>query len=90
MESERDLVLDGNAVAGSLHEIFGEDMTMSLTTCDRCGTGSRMAALRVFARGPGVVLRCPACEAVMVRIAQTPHGTFVDVRGVRQMRLGGT
>jgi len=43
--------------------------------------------LRVFSGGPGLVLRCPACEAVMVRIAQTPRGTFVDVRGVRQMRL---
>jgi len=87
MESERDLMLDGNAAAGVLQEIFGEEMTTALTTCDECATGSQMAMLRVFSGGPGLVLRCPACEAVMVRIAQTPHGTFVDVRGVRQMRL---
>jgi len=87
MESERDLMLDGNAAAGVLQEIFGEEMTTALTTCDECATGSEMAMLRVFSGGPGLVLRCPACEAVMVRIAQTPHGTFVDVRGVRQMRL---
>jgi Family of unknown function (DUF6510) len=87
MESERDLVLDGNAVAGMLQQIFGEDMTMTAGTCDHCATVSQMGTLVAFVGGPGVVLRCPACTQVMLRIAQTPRGTFVDARGVRQMRL---
>ena len=86
MESERDLVLDGNAIAGMLQQVFGEDVTTIAATCDHCTTVSRMATLVVFQGGPGVVLRCPACTQVMLRIAQTPRGTFVDARGARQMR----
>src|SRR5437660_10817686 len=32
-----DLVLDGNAVAGVLVEIFGDDLTAAIGTCPDCG-----------------------------------------------------
>ena len=46
-----------------------------------CHTISVVGTLRVYMRGPGVVLRCPACAEVVLRIVQTPRGTMVDARG---------
>ncbi|HEV8536202.1 MAG TPA: DUF6510 family protein [Candidatus Limnocylindria bacterium] len=82
-----ELVLDGNAVAGVLIELFGSEMTIATGVCDHCGNAGAVGSLHAWIRGPGIVLRCVACGGVMVRIAQTPRGTFVDLRGTRRMRL---
>ena len=84
---DEQLMLDANAVAGLLSENFGADMTTALGTCDHCGSRDAVGTLYAYTRGPGTVLRCHACRGVMVRIAQTPHGTFVDVRGTRMLHL---
>jgi uncharacterized protein DUF6510 len=84
---DKELVLDGNAVAGMLAEIFGTEMTPAAGSCDHCGTTGAVGSLLAFTHGPGIVLRCPACSEVMVRIARTPHGTFVDLRGTRRVRM---
>jgi len=78
-----DLVLDGNAVAGTLTEIYGDDMTTVLAECGGCGKVDHVGGLLAYVHAPGIVLRCTACSTVMLRIVQTPKGTFVDVRGKR-------
>jgi len=78
-----DLVLDGNAVAGTLSEIYGDDMTTVLAECASCGQVDHVGGLVAFVHAPGIVLRCTACSTVMIRIVQTPKRTFVDVRGKR-------
>ncbi len=84
---DRDLMLDGNAVAGLLFEVFGVEMTDAASQCGHCGHTGEVGSLLAFTRAPGVVLRCPSCHEVMVRIVQTPHGTYVDARGAGYMRL---
>ena len=81
------LMVDGNAVAGELQQIFGRDLTMAMTRCCVCAADSRLGALLAFVRGPGTVLRCPSCEAVIVRVVETPTGYYVDARGAAFMRL---
>jgi uncharacterized Zn finger protein len=62
--------LDGNAIAGELFEYFGAEMTTARGTCTHCGGAAQIAELRVYARAPGTVVRCPACgEVVMVLVA---------------------
>jgi uncharacterized Zn finger protein len=78
-----DLMLDGNAVAGTLSEIYGDDMTTVLAECASCGQVDPIGGLLAFVRAPGIVLRCTACATVMIRIVQTPKRTLVDVRGKR-------
>ena len=78
-----DLVLDGNAVAGTLSEIYGDDMTTILAECGGCGKVDHVGGLLAYVHAPGIVLRCTACSTVMLRIVQTPKGTLVDVRGKR-------
>jgi hypothetical protein len=81
------LMLDGNAVAGLLDEIFGVEMTASPTECAGCGRAGALGTLWAFTQAPGVVLCCPACQGVMLRIVQTPAAIYLDVRGAVYLRL---
>jgi hypothetical protein len=54
--------LDGNAIAGPLLEYSGADMTTARGSCAHCGASAESAELRVYARGPGTVVRCPSWE----------------------------
>jgi len=88
MDANRELMLDANAVAGLLQEIFGMEMTVASTECANCGNQAEVGTLLAFVRGPGIVLRCSACEQVMLRIVQTPEATYLDARGAASLRLG--
>src|SRR5688572_4647235 len=83
----RELMLDANAVAGLFHEIFGCEMTASPTECAHCGNEGEIGTLLAFTHGPGIVLRCSACEQVVLRIVQTPESTLLDARGAVYLRL---
>ena len=78
-----ELILDGNAAAGALSEIYGDDMTTILAECGSCGQVNHIGGLVAYVHAPGIVLRCTACSTVMIRIVQTPRGNLVDVRGKR-------
>jgi hypothetical protein len=75
-----DLVLDGNAVAGMLVEIFGDDLTAALGTCPDCGKQAELGTCRAYTHAPGIVLRCSACDGVQLRIARTPRGYRYEAR----------
>jgi hypothetical protein len=81
------LMLDGNAVAGLMYDLFGVEMTASPTECAHCGREGQIGTLLAFTQAPGVVLRCPACENVMIRIVQTPDAIYIDARGAVYLRL---
>jgi hypothetical protein len=83
-----DLTVDGNAVAGVLASIFGVDVTANPGECAHCGTVSLIGGLRAYVRGPGIVLRCPACSGVVIRIVETPRGRRLDVRGAAYLVIG--
>ncbi len=81
------LSLDGNAVAGLLATVFSAELTASPGECAHCHTVSLVGTLRAYVRGPGVVLRCPACAEVVLRIVETPTATLIDSSGVARLRL---
>ena len=87
LDTVRDNMLDGNSAAGVLEEIFGEEMTASPTECDHCGREGELGSLLTFTQAPGLVLRCPGCSEVMLRVVQTPDYTYLDVRGAVYLRL---
>jgi hypothetical protein len=78
--------LDGNAAAGVLSEVFARELTGAVATCAACGTTGRLASVLVY-EGPGTVLRCPACEAVLLRVAHVAGETVLDMRGISVLRL---
>jgi len=81
------LMVDGNAVAGQLEQIFGRDMTMTVARCAGCARDAAMGALLAFIRGPGVVLRCPACQNAIARIVETPTAIYLEARGATYLRM---
>ena len=81
------LMVDGNAVAGELQQIFGRDMTMTVARCAGCSRDAELGALMAFTRGPGVVLRCPACQAAIARIVATPTAIYLEARGAAFLRM---
>jgi hypothetical protein len=74
------LWLDGNAIAGLLHETFGTEMTSVLRICQSCRARNAVGAHRLYT-GAGAVLRCPACGDVALRIASLPDRHVVRLAG---------
>jgi hypothetical protein len=81
VEGAQSLMLDGNALAGLLHELFFVEMTIAPVECASCGRHGEMGSLWAFVETPGYVLRCPDCQNIIMRIAVTPQQVYVDARG---------
>ena len=80
------LRLDGNAAAGLLSEVFGRDVTTAVGTCDGCGSAEAVGAIHVYVAA-GTVLRCPHCDAVVMKVVTDGERFWIDVRGLRSMEL---
>jgi hypothetical protein len=83
----RDATLDGNAIAGELFGLFGVEMTIATGICRECGAVEQVARLQVYVRAPGTVVRCPHCEAVLMRIVRGRDRVWLDLQGVRTLEL---
>jgi len=81
--------LDGNAAAGILSEVFVPDITTARATCANCGTIRALGALLVYAHGMGMVVRCPSCDAVVLRVARTRTRLWLDAMGARLVVMAG-
>ena len=80
------LMLDGNAIAGLLREVFAVEMTTAIGTCAGCGASEPVGATHVF-RGAGVVLRCPHCENALVTIVKDGPRVWIGYAGVRTLQV---
>ena len=79
--------LDGNAAAGLLREVFAVEMTAATAVCGGCGREAAVAELALYGGALGAVLRCPGCDLAMIRLAATPAGHRLDMRGVALLRI---
>ncbi|HEY6222879.1 MAG TPA: DUF6510 family protein [Gemmatimonadales bacterium] len=86
MQTE-ELRLDGNAAGGILREVFTHEMTAALATCAGCETRGPIGALLDYAHGMGIVLRCPTCDAPVLRIVRTPGLLRLDLSGIRLLTI---
>jgi hypothetical protein len=80
------LMVDGNAVAGLLQEVFAVEMTTAIAMCDTCGATDAVGALHVF-RGAGIVMRCPHCDNVLVTIVRDDTRGWIGFAGVRTLQV---
>jgi hypothetical protein len=81
-----ELMLDGNAVAGLLADVFAAEVTTARGTCAGCGAVESIGAVRVY-KAAGYVLRCPHCEAVLAKLVTDGSRTWIDLRGVASLEL---
>ena len=77
--------LDGNAIAGTLAEVFGGDMTTVIGVCAHCGARGPVAEVLVYTRAPGVVVRCRACEGLLLVITEVRGSFCVDALGLAEL-----
>jgi hypothetical protein len=87
MDTANDLVLDGNAAAGLLSEVFAPETTGAMARCGCCGAEGPVGTLLVYGHGMGMVLRCPRCEHVMIRIAHMRKEVVLNMQGAVFLRL---
>jgi Zn finger protein HypA/HybF involved in hydrogenase expression len=80
------LMLDGNAVAGLLEEVFAVEMTTAIGTCGACGATEAVGAIHVF-HGAGVVLCCPHCHNILVKIVRDGERLWIGFPGVRTLEV---
>ena len=73
--------VDGNAAAGILSEVFVPDLTTARAKCAHCGVTRTIGTLIVYAHGMGMIVRCPGCDGVILRLARTPTHVWLDSTG---------
>jgi len=77
--------LDGNALAGLLHEVFGAELTAAATVCAHCGARSVVAECLVYVGGPGAVARCRSCRGLLAVLVEVRGVTCVDLTGLASL-----
>jgi stage V sporulation protein SpoVS len=82
-----DLKVDGNAVAGLLREVFAFEVTGATGTCVNCGSVAAVGAVYAYVEAPGVVLRCPVCDFVLMRVVRSEERLWFEMCGVRSLEL---
>jgi hypothetical protein len=88
MSKMDELKLDGNAAAGTLEQIFAFEVTTAVGTCANCGAVGPVGGTNVYTQAPGIVVRCPACEAVLIRVAHDSESRYwLEMTGVRSLEV---
>jgi hypothetical protein len=77
--------LDGNAIAGLLFEVFGDEMTTATGVCGSCGATGVVAELVVYLRAPGTVVRCRSCGSVLMVLVTARGITCIDLQGLADL-----
>ena len=62
--------IDGNVLAGQLHQHLGRDMTSARGTCGYCASTLAVAELVVYPRAPSPVARCRHCGNVLLVVTE--------------------
>ena len=79
--------VDGNALAGSLAEIFPFDVTTAVSRCAHCGSTGMIGDAMVYFATPGTIVRCPHCEAVLATLVETPSRVWLSLSGLTALHL---
>ena len=86
MRPAEELVLDCNALAGALSQVFVSDMTTARVACAGCAQVQSLGTARLY-RGAGEVLRCSGCDGVLLRLVTAPDRIYLELTGMRCVEL---
>ena len=84
---QSELKLDGNSIGGLLGEIFAAEMTSASSTCAGCGAVNPVGRVDVYVNAPGVVVRCPACQSILMRVVRGRDRIWLDLSGTCCLEL---
>ena len=80
--------LDGNAAAGILSEVFALEVTGARGCCGGCGNIAQLGEAMAFVEAPGVVIRCRACESVLLVLVRGDGRYWLGAQGMTWIELG--
>ena len=63
------------------------DITTTHAMCANCRAMGALGALPVYGQSMGAVIRCPNCVAVVLRVARTPTGLWLDPTGAKLLLM---
>jgi hypothetical protein len=83
------LRLDGNAAGGVLQEIFVHEVTGARGECAGCGAIGELGAQHLYMapQSPGAVLRCAACESVLMVIVHAGGRFRLALQGLAWLEM---
>jgi Zn finger protein HypA/HybF involved in hydrogenase expression len=87
MDVSETMRLDGNAVAGILQEIFAAEMTTCPAECEHCGQIGALGSLLAYTHAPGIVLCCPSCGGIILRMVIAGDEVYLDARGAKYVKI---
>ncbi|TFC04534.1 hypothetical protein E3O42_04985 [Cryobacterium adonitolivorans] len=79
--------LDGNAAAGPLSEFFAIDVVSARGRCAHCGRTDALATARVYPNSHGLLLRCPGCTEILLRLVDAGDRVCLDLQGLSFVEL---
>ncbi|MFG6401910.1 MULTISPECIES: DUF6510 family protein [unclassified Microbacterium] len=78
-ETVESVIVDGNAVAGTLAEVLRSDATLLQLTCGHCGTRSVLAETVVERDDVGAIIRCRSCTHTMLTVLRQSEGVTLRI-----------
>jgi len=81
------LMVDGNALAGELSEVFSQEMTVARVACGGCGAVEQLGADHANIQAPGMVLRCCHCDNVLLVMVRAGDRLRVSFAGTKWIDL---
>jgi hypothetical protein len=79
--------LDGNAIAGTLLDVFSGEMTTARGVCASCHAGAQLGELAVYMSAVGIVGRCRSCGARLLVVVAVRGIACVDLLGFASLEL---
>jgi hypothetical protein len=84
------VVLDGNAAAGILSDVFAGDVTTVVGVCGGCGAVAPLAEAVVELDEAAAIVRCRGCTHTLVTVLRRPQGTRVVFGTLRELVIDGS
>ncbi|PYY64647.1 MULTISPECIES: DUF6510 family protein [unclassified Curtobacterium] len=79
------VVVDGNALAGTLADSLGPEPTGVTLRCAGCGSLGVLGQTTVYRTAMGSVARCRGCDTVLVTVVESGARRWVGLPGARTM-----
>lgn len=81
-------VVDGNAVAGMLWDVFGADVTVLIGVCGSCGAEARLAEAVVELDDVVAIVRCRACTHTLFTVLREGDGIRLVIGSLEELARG--
>lgn len=82
-------IVDGNAIAGMLMDLFGADVTALVGTCGACGSLAALAEAVVELDRYAAIVRCRSCTHTLFTVLHSREGTAMLVGSLSAVRSAG-